>query len=45
MEKLGRVRRAPSWAMEELEGKEYTEVPQVTPNRRNIPAEYPLGTL
>lgn len=45
MERLGRVRRAPAWASEVLEGKEYEEVPVVVPDRENIPDAYPLGTL
>jgi Asp-tRNA(Asn)/Glu-tRNA(Gln) amidotransferase A subunit family amidase len=45
VEQLLKVRRAPVWAREVVEGKVYTEVPTVTPNRANIPAAYPLGTL
>ncbi|KAI7329134.1 amidase signature enzyme [Hortaea werneckii] len=42
---LGRVRKTPSWAKETVDSKEYSEVPDVTPNRGNIPDAYPLGTL
>ncbi|PVH94455.1 amidase signature enzyme [Periconia macrospinosa] len=45
MERMGRVRKAPEWATEVLEGKTYDEVPVVTPNTGNIPEAYPLGTL
>lgn len=45
IEQLGHVRRAPVWAREVLEAKNYTTVPEITPNRTNIPAAYPLGTL
>jgi Asp-tRNA(Asn)/Glu-tRNA(Gln) amidotransferase A subunit family amidase len=45
VEQLLKARRAPVWAREAVQVKEYTEVPRVTPNRGNIPAAYPLGTL
>jgi Asp-tRNA(Asn)/Glu-tRNA(Gln) amidotransferase A subunit family amidase len=45
IEHLLKVRRAPVWAREVLEAKEYDEVPVVTPNTGNIPKAYPLGTL
>jgi Asp-tRNA(Asn)/Glu-tRNA(Gln) amidotransferase A subunit family amidase len=45
VEQLLKARRAPVWAREVVEVKEYTEVPRVTPNRTTIPAAYPLGTL
>ena len=45
-EKLGRVRKTPSWAKEVVGVKAYTGgVPTVTPNRGNIPAAYPIGVL
>lgn len=42
---LGRVRRTPSWAKEVVPVKSYTTVPSITPDRGNIPAAYPVGTL
>lgn len=45
IEKLTHIRRAPQWATEALEAKEYKKVPKVVPNVRNIPKAYPLGTL
>merc|ERR1711939_508291 len=42
---LGRVRKTPSWAKEMVDVREYSEVPDVTPNTGNIPDAYPLGTL
>ncbi|KAF2818640.1 amidase signature enzyme [Ophiobolus disseminans] len=45
IEQLTKVRRAPIWATEVLEGKEYDSVPVIRPNRSNIPSAYPLGTL
>ncbi|KAF2087264.1 amidase signature enzyme [Saccharata proteae CBS 121410] len=45
MEKLFRARRAPSWAPQYLEAKEYENVPVVRPNSSNVPAEYPVGVL
>ncbi|KAI7499873.1 amidase signature enzyme [Hortaea werneckii] len=42
---LGRVRKTPSWAKEMVDVREYSEVPEVTPNTGNIPDAYPLGTL
>jgi hypothetical protein len=45
IEQLMKVRRAPSWAREILEVKEYESVPVITPDRTNIPSTYPLGTL
>jgi Asp-tRNA(Asn)/Glu-tRNA(Gln) amidotransferase A subunit family amidase len=45
VEQLLKVRKAPVWAREAVEGKVYTEVPRITPDRTNIPKEYPLGTL
>jgi Asp-tRNA(Asn)/Glu-tRNA(Gln) amidotransferase A subunit family amidase len=45
IERLGHVRKAPKWAMESVEVKEYSEVPRVVPDRGNIPKVYPLGKL
>jgi Asp-tRNA(Asn)/Glu-tRNA(Gln) amidotransferase A subunit family amidase len=45
IEQLLKVRRAPMWAKEVVEVPQYESVPMVTPNRTNIPAAYPLGTL
>jgi Asp-tRNA(Asn)/Glu-tRNA(Gln) amidotransferase A subunit family amidase len=45
IERLGPVRRTPQWSRENVHVKEYKKVPVVTPNRQNIPKEYPLGTL
>ncbi|KAK4507885.1 hypothetical protein PRZ48_001620 [Zasmidium cellare] len=42
---LARVRKTPSWAKEVVPVKSYTAVPSITPNRGNIPAAYPVGTL
>ncbi|GAB7365667.1 hypothetical protein MBLNU230_g7008t1 [Neophaeotheca triangularis] len=45
-ERLGRVRRAPGWAREEVEVKAYEAVPEVVPDGGNIDTEaYPLSTL
>ena len=45
MEMLLRKRRAPEWAEEVVEVKEYGSVPVVRPDKGNIPKAYPLGTL
>ncbi|KAH9866119.1 hypothetical protein J1614_008683 [Plenodomus biglobosus] len=45
IEQLLRARRAPKWAMELVEVPQCTEVPELVPNRGNIPSVYPLGTL
>ncbi|KAF2452144.1 amidase signature enzyme [Karstenula rhodostoma CBS 690.94] len=45
MEMLGKVRRAPVWAREEVEVPVYREVPVVSPDSGNVPIAYPLGTL
>jgi len=45
IEQLMKVRRAPVWARDVLEVKEYESVPVIKPNRGNIPSAYPLGTL
>lgn len=45
MKQLGHVRRAPAWARQEVEVRDYTEVPKVTPDTANIPSVYPLGVL
>lgn len=45
-ERLGRVRKTPQWAREEVEVREYRDVPIVKPDWGNIDAEaYPLSTL
>ncbi|ORY09976.1 amidase signature domain-containing protein [Clohesyomyces aquaticus] len=45
IEGLTKVRRAPKWAGERVEGRAYERVPVVRPERWNIPEAYPLGTL
>ena len=45
IEKLGTVRRIPSWTKQVVEVVEYEDVPGLTPNRSNIPAAYPVGVL
>jgi Asp-tRNA(Asn)/Glu-tRNA(Gln) amidotransferase A subunit family amidase len=45
VERLGTVRQIPSWAKQVVEVVEYENVPDVTPNRSNIPAAYPVGVL
>lgn len=45
MEMMGRVRKAPEWAREQPEVPQYSAVPVVVPDRKNVPSEYPLGTL
>ena len=45
IEQLLKVRKSPAWAKEAVEVPIYESVPVVTPDRRNIPDEYPLGTL
>ena len=45
VEQLMKVRRAPMWAREVLEIKEYGGVPVVKPDTGNIPNAYPLGKL
>ncbi|KAK8045253.1 amidase signature enzyme [Apiospora rasikravindrae] len=39
------VRKMPSFANRSVETTSYTEVPTVTPNNTNIPAQYPVGVL
>lgn len=45
IEQLLRIRKSPKWANAAVEVPHYESVPVVTPNRANIPAVYPLGTL
>ncbi|KAF2122682.1 amidase signature domain-containing protein [Lophiotrema nucula] len=39
------VRKVPQWAAESVEVGTYGNVPVIKPNRSNVPAAYPLGTL
>jgi Asp-tRNA(Asn)/Glu-tRNA(Gln) amidotransferase A subunit family amidase len=45
IQQLGRVRKTPSWARQQVGARAYESVPSVTPNVGNIPDEYPLGNL
>jgi Asp-tRNA(Asn)/Glu-tRNA(Gln) amidotransferase A subunit family amidase len=45
IEQLLKVRKSPFWARDMVEVGTYNSVPVVTPDRENIPAVYPLGTL
>ncbi|KNG45429.1 amidase signature enzyme [Stemphylium lycopersici] len=45
VEQLLKVRKSPVWARNVVEVPAYESVPVVTPDRGNIPVEYPLGTL
>jgi Asp-tRNA(Asn)/Glu-tRNA(Gln) amidotransferase A subunit family amidase len=45
MQELKPIRKAPNWARTRVDVKHYDEVPEVTPNRDNIPFEYPIGVL
>ncbi|KAF2748769.1 amidase signature enzyme [Sporormia fimetaria CBS 119925] len=45
IEQLMKVRRAPEWALESVEVKEYNAVPEVVPDRGNVDGVYPLGSL
>lgn len=45
IEQMSKIRKMPVWAKEVVPIKEYDAVPSVVPNRANIPAAYPLGTL
>lgn len=45
IQQLGRVRKTPSWAKQQVHARQYEAVPSVTPNVGNIPAEYPIGVL
>lgn len=47
IERLGRVRRSPQWAMQSVEVKEYHQVvPVIVPDAGNVDLQtYPLGTL
>jgi Asp-tRNA(Asn)/Glu-tRNA(Gln) amidotransferase A subunit family amidase len=42
---LAPVRKMPAFANYSVERREYESVPVITPDRGNIPAAYPLGTL
>jgi Asp-tRNA(Asn)/Glu-tRNA(Gln) amidotransferase A subunit family amidase len=45
IEQLMKIRKSPGFAKEIVEVPQYDSVPTVKPNRANIPAAYPLGTL
>ena len=45
IQQMGRVRKTPSWARQQVKAKAYDAVPSVSPNVGNIPAEYPVGIL
>ena len=45
IQEMGRVRRTPAWAREEVGAKRYEEVPSVVPDVGSIPEEYPVGVL
>ncbi|KAA8621752.1 GatA Asp-tRNAAsn Glu-tRNAGln amidotransferase A subunit [Pyrenophora tritici-repentis] len=45
VEQLLRVRKSPVWVKEAVEVRAYDRVPVITPDRGNIPSDYPLGTL
>jgi Asp-tRNA(Asn)/Glu-tRNA(Gln) amidotransferase A subunit family amidase len=45
IQQLGRVRKTPSWAKQQVAVRAYQRVPSVTPNVGNIPEEYPVGQL
>ena len=45
IQQLGRVRKTPSWAKQQVHARHYEDVPSITPNVGNIPAEYPIGVL
>jgi Asp-tRNA(Asn)/Glu-tRNA(Gln) amidotransferase A subunit family amidase len=45
IQQLGRVRKTPSWAKQQVAAMAYQSVPSVTPNVGNIPEEYPVGQL
>jgi Asp-tRNA(Asn)/Glu-tRNA(Gln) amidotransferase A subunit family amidase len=44
-QEIAPVRKIPAFANYSVERKEYKSVPVITPNRGNIPAAYPIGTL
>ncbi|KAF2015141.1 amidase signature enzyme [Aaosphaeria arxii CBS 175.79] len=46
VEKLTHVRKSPKWAVQQAEVKNYTEVPKITPDAKNVnTTAYPMGTL
>jgi Asp-tRNA(Asn)/Glu-tRNA(Gln) amidotransferase A subunit family amidase len=45
IQQLGRVRKTPSWAKQQVALRAYQSVPSVTPIVGNIPEEYPVGQL
>jgi Asp-tRNA(Asn)/Glu-tRNA(Gln) amidotransferase A subunit family amidase len=45
IQSLGRVRKTPSWAKQQVAARVYETVPSVTPDVGNIPEEYPVGEL
>ncbi|KAM0689371.1 hypothetical protein Q7P36_011449 [Cladosporium allicinum] len=45
IQQMGRVRKTPSWAKEEVRAGRYEVVPTVRPDVRNIPEGYPVGVL
>lgn len=45
IQQLGRVRKTPSWAKQQVGARAYDSVPSVTPDVGNIPDEYPVGEL
>ena len=45
IQQMGRVRKTPSWAKQQVKAKAYDAVPRVNPNVGNIPEEYPVGVL
>jgi Asp-tRNA(Asn)/Glu-tRNA(Gln) amidotransferase A subunit family amidase len=45
IQQLGRMRKTPSWAKQQVAVRAYQRVPSVTPNVGNIPEEYPVGQL
>ena len=45
IERVMKVRRIPRLAEQVVEVRDYDEVPVVTPQRGNIPREYPVGVL
>jgi Asp-tRNA(Asn)/Glu-tRNA(Gln) amidotransferase A subunit family amidase len=45
IEKLGRVRKTPSWAKADVPVKSYMVVPSVVPDTSNINKAYPVGVL
>ncbi|KAF2275740.1 amidase signature enzyme [Westerdykella ornata] len=45
IEQLTHIRKSPQWALEDVEVKDYKQMPVVRPDNTNIPKAYPLGTL